>query len=145
MGTQNNCYIDWIQLCQFCSFMIYLRTTYLSLQFHHEIARWSLINGTVLCPWARQINPCLVLVKPRKTHPNITEKLLTETLRFKSNHNETLRKSMPLFNTSTVSFLQQIKYLWQILRSFIVFHRVSRIISVPFFFLLSCWFGTNKL
>ena len=34
---------------------------------------------TALCPWARDINPCLVLVQPRKTHPNITEKLLTGT------------------------------------------------------------------
>ena len=27
----------------------------------------------------RHINPCLVLVQPRKTHPDITEKLLTGT------------------------------------------------------------------
>ena len=36
----------------------------------------SLINVTVLCPWARHINPSLVLVQPRKTRPNITERLL---------------------------------------------------------------------
>ena len=30
-----------------------------------------------LCPWARNINPCLVLVQPRKTHPYISENLLT--------------------------------------------------------------------
>ena len=36
----------------------------------------SSLNGiTVLCPWARHIYPCLVLVHPRKAHPNITEKL----------------------------------------------------------------------
>ena len=29
------------------------------------------------CPLARNINPCLVLVQPRKTCPGITEKLLT--------------------------------------------------------------------
>ena len=29
----------------------------------------SLTGVTVLCPWARHINPCLVLAKPRKTHP----------------------------------------------------------------------------
>ena len=28
---------------------------------------------TALRPWARHINPCLVLGKPRKTHPEITE------------------------------------------------------------------------
>ena len=31
---------------------------------------------TVLCPWARHINPSLVLVQPRKTRPYITERLL---------------------------------------------------------------------
>ena len=36
----------------------------------------SLTGITALCPWARNINPCLVLVQPRKTHPHITEKLL---------------------------------------------------------------------
>ena len=33
----------------------------------------------VLCLRARLINPCLVLVHPRKTRPDITEKLLTGT------------------------------------------------------------------
>ena len=37
----------------------------------------SLTCGTALCPSARHINICLELVQPRKTHPNITEKLLT--------------------------------------------------------------------
>ena len=37
----------------------------------------SLTGVTVLCPWARHINPGLVLVQLRKTHPHITEKLLT--------------------------------------------------------------------
>ena len=36
----------------------------------------SLINITALCPWARHINPSLVLVQPRKTCPFITERLL---------------------------------------------------------------------
>ena len=31
---------------------------------------------TALCPWARHINPSLVLVQPRKTCPFITERLL---------------------------------------------------------------------
>ena len=39
----------------------------------------SLTSATVLCPWARHIYPCLVLVQPRKTPPDITEKLLTVT------------------------------------------------------------------
>ena len=39
----------------------------------------SLTSVTVLCPWARHIYPCLVLVQPRKTRPDITEKLLTGT------------------------------------------------------------------
>ena len=36
----------------------------------------SLTSITALCPWARHINPSLVLVQPRKTHPFITERLL---------------------------------------------------------------------
>ena len=36
----------------------------------------SLTGVTVLCPWARNINPSLVLVQPRKTRPFITERLL---------------------------------------------------------------------
>ena len=32
-------------------------------------ARSSLTGVTVLCTWARHINPCLVLVQPRKTRP----------------------------------------------------------------------------
>ena len=35
----------------------------------------SSLGGTALCPW--------VLVQPRKTHPDITEKMLTWTLRIK--------------------------------------------------------------
>ena len=36
----------------------------------------SLTGVTALCPSARHINPSLVLVQPRKTHPYITERLL---------------------------------------------------------------------
>ena len=36
----------------------------------------SLTSVTALCPSARQINPSLVLVQPRKTCPYITERLL---------------------------------------------------------------------
>ena len=36
----------------------------------------SLTGITALCPWARHINPSLVLVQPRKTRPFIAERLL---------------------------------------------------------------------
>ena len=36
----------------------------------------SLAGVTALCPWARHINPSLVLVQPRKTRPCLTERLL---------------------------------------------------------------------
>ena len=39
----------------------------------------SLTGVTALCPWERHINTCLVLVQPRKTRPDITERLLTGT------------------------------------------------------------------
>ena len=37
----------------------------------------SLTSVTALLPSASRINPCLVLVQPRKTHPDITENFLT--------------------------------------------------------------------
>ena len=36
----------------------------------------SFTSVTVFCPWARHINPGLVLIQPRKTRPYITERLL---------------------------------------------------------------------
>ena len=36
----------------------------------------SLTGVIALCPWARHINPSLVLVPPRKTRPYLTERLL---------------------------------------------------------------------
>ena len=52
-------------------------------------SRWfagsSLTGGTALCPWARDFVLCLILVQPRKTRPNITEKMLTGTYRINSN------------------------------------------------------------
>ena len=36
----------------------------------------SLTDVTAVCPWARHINPSIVLVHPRKTRPYITERLL---------------------------------------------------------------------
>ena len=43
------------------------------------VAGYSLIGVTALCPWTRHFIFCLELVQPRKTHPNIPEKLLTGT------------------------------------------------------------------
>ena len=43
-------------------------------------AAGSYLTGvTALCSGARHINPSLVLVQPRKTHHDITERLLTGT------------------------------------------------------------------
>ena len=41
-----------------------------------RVAGSSLTGIIALCPWARHINPSLVLVQPRKTCPFITERLL---------------------------------------------------------------------
>ena len=49
------------------------------LTWDRGVAGSSLTSITVLCPWASHINPCLELVRPQKTRPNITEKLLTGT------------------------------------------------------------------
>ena len=58
-----------------------------------KVAGSSLTGITVLCPLARHIYPCLVLVQPRKTRPDITEKMLTGTLRIISNNqNKSLHK-----------------------------------------------------
>ena len=42
------------------------------------VVGFSITSSTMLCPQARHINPCLVLVQPRKTHPNISENFLTD-------------------------------------------------------------------
>ena len=55
----------------------------------------SLTGVTALCPWARHINPILVLVQPRKTLPYITESLLME--RKESNQtNKTMQMRFPM-------------------------------------------------
>ena len=43
---------------------------------YREAAGSSFTNVIALCPWARHMKPSLVLVQPRKTRPNITERLL---------------------------------------------------------------------
>ena len=55
------------------------------LTWDGDDAGLSLTGVTALCPWSRHIGPCLVLIQPRKAHPNIAEKLLTGMLRIKSN------------------------------------------------------------
>ena len=49
-----------------------------------RVLGFSLTGVTALCTFAKHSYPCLVLAKPRKTHPDITERLLTRTLRIKS-------------------------------------------------------------
>ena len=44
----------------------------------------------MLCPVARYFILCLILVQPSKTCPDRTEKLLTGTLRIKSNEQYTI-------------------------------------------------------
>ena len=56
-----------------------------------RVASSSLTVVTALCSWAIHINPFLILVQPRKTHPDITEKLLTQTFRVKSDKHITIR------------------------------------------------------
>ena len=56
---------------------------------------------TVLCPWARHINPSLVLVQPRKTRPFITERLLMG--RKESNQIEQMSVSAICSNTHCLS------------------------------------------
>ena len=62
----------------------------------------SLTGVTALCPCARHINPCLVLVQCRKTSPNITEKLLTGMLRIKSNKKNIAVIKISHFNINTI-------------------------------------------
>ena len=40
------------------------------------VAGSSLTRGALSCPWARHFILCLVLVQPRKTCPDMTEKML---------------------------------------------------------------------
>ena len=47
--------------------------------FSGRVLDSSLTNVTALCPIARHMNPCLVLAQPKKTRPDIAEKLLTGT------------------------------------------------------------------
>ena len=68
---------------------LWIRASYpkLNAQLSSNVSvRISGLSGvTVLCPWVKHINYSLVLVQPRKTRPDITEKLLTGMLRIKSN------------------------------------------------------------
>ena len=66
-----------------------------------QLASSSLTLVTVLWPWARHIYPSLVLVQPRKTCPDVTERLLPGTLRIKWN-----KTNLPVQ-------LSEITCLWQ--------------------------------
>ena len=61
----------------------------------------SLTCVTALCPWARHINPSLVLIQPRKTHPFITQRLLMG--RKESNQTNKIWKiSILVYQNSTI-------------------------------------------
>ena len=72
------------------SFLLYIRVRGGSgsvvecLTRDREAAGSSLTGVTAMCPWARHIDPSLVLIQPRETRPYITEKLLMG--RKESNH-----------------------------------------------------------
>ena len=67
----------------------------------------SLTSVTVLCPRARHIYPYLVLVQPRKTHPGITEKLLSGAERIKSN-----KQNYSIFTTDADNLLLWKVHIW---------------------------------
>ena len=43
---------------------------------YRGVAGSSLTGGTAMCPWARPFILCLVLVQHKKTHPDMTEKIV---------------------------------------------------------------------
>ena len=73
------------------------------------VAGSSLAGVTVLCPWARHIYPCIVLVQPRKTCPDIAEKLLTGTYRIKSKqtNKKSDQRSLSTFIGQVLRFMDQ--------------------------------------
>ena len=63
-----------------CSTQLSIRGSVVAyLTQDQRVAGLCLTGVIVLCPRARHINPCLVLVQCRKTCPDIAEKLLTRT------------------------------------------------------------------
>ena len=75
-----------------------------------KAAGLTLTGVTVLWTWARHIYPCLVLVQPRTAPPDITEKLLTGTLRIKSN--KTTKKLLQRAFSNFVTGLES-NWTWQ--------------------------------
>ena len=61
---------------------------------------------SVLCPWVKHFILCLVLAQPRKTHPKVTEKLLTGALWIKTIYN--------IEDTFTIETLNTLSYLCRI-------------------------------
>ena len=70
------------------------------------VAGSSLTGITALCPWERNITPCLVLDQPRKTRPDITAKLLTGTK--ESNRTKTLFFTLPKQNQNISCFVNNV-------------------------------------
>ena len=65
--------------CQICGIKCQMGAQWLSgivIDSRPRAAGLSLTGITALCHLARHIDPSLVLVQPRKTHPYITERLL---------------------------------------------------------------------
>ena len=67
---------------------------------------WSFTGVTALCPWARHIDPSLVLVQPRKTCPFITEGLLMG----RKESNQT-NKSMLKLSNLTICYKKEDKVI----------------------------------
>ena len=58
------------------------------LTLDQEIVGLSLTRGTLLCPLARHFILCLVLVQPRKTHLELTEKNVDWDIKNQNKQNE---------------------------------------------------------
>ena len=65
----------------------------------------NLIGVTSLCPWARHVYHCLVLVQPRKIRPDKPEKLLTWTYRIKLKTHTHTRTSIALPSEFSLEFI----------------------------------------
>ena len=77
-------------------------------------AGWSLTGVTALCPWARQVNPSLVLVQPRKTCPFITERLLMG----RKESNQTNKTQFRPDKMSGLSWIQMVWHSQMVLKKF---------------------------
>ena len=84
--------ISWLHRSQGCMFSCHIWERSGSviefLSRYQGVASSSLTGVTVLCPSSSHINPCLVLVQPRKTCLDITEKIVDLDVKkqIKQNH-----------------------------------------------------------